>query len=159
MTAKSPFSRLDEVHVAEAELVAEERQPVLVRHRRALGQHRDARGVGRGGPGQQQPRLADQVEPGVGERDLLLELGAAGGPLREALREHQRVVAEHQAVRRERGAVDAVRQRGVDPGERVVEARPEGPAGVVLGLDETLVGAVVHRVAVHHMWGTSSGMS
>ena len=66
------------------------------------------RRVGRGGPGQQQPRLAEQVERDVGQRDVVLEVGRVAAPLREPVRHDQRVVAEHQAVRRQRRRVDAV---------------------------------------------------
>ena len=65
-----------------------------------------------------------------------------------------------QAVRGERRAVDAARHGRVDAGERVVEARAERPARVVVGLDEAGVG---NRFIVfglgHHMWGTCSGTS
>ena len=80
----------------------------------------------------------------------------------------QRVVAEHQAVRREVGAVDIGRDGRVDAGQRVLEVGAEGPVrvgvaeqarvrvvvdGVSLG-DGIMVG---HRGA--HMCGTSSGIA
>jgi hypothetical protein len=61
--------------------------------------------------GEQHPGLAEQVERGVGERDLLLQLRRVRHPLRELVAADQRVVAEHQAVRGEVGRIDAVRDR------------------------------------------------
>ena len=48
---------------------------------------RPAAARARAGAGEQQPGLAEQVQRDVGQRDLLLELGGVGAPLREPLRE------------------------------------------------------------------------
>ena len=82
------------------------------------------RAVGRARPGQQQPGLAEQVERDVGQRGLFLQLGRAGQPLLQPVRHDQRVVAEHQAVRGQVGAVDAVGHRGVDPASGSVNPVP-----------------------------------
>ena len=57
---------------------------------------RAAAAVERGGVRIQGARLAEQVESDVGERDILLQRGCARRPLRQAVREHERVVGEVQ---------------------------------------------------------------
>jgi hypothetical protein len=69
----------------------------------------------------------------------------------------ERVVAEHQAVLRQRGGVDACRHRRVHAGQRIGETRTEGPADVTDGVGEPVVGGAL--VIGHHMCGTSSGMA
>jgi len=149
-------------------ILAEERQPVLVRHRGTFGQRREHGRVRGGGPGQEQPGLAEEVERDVGQSDVLLQIRGVAAPLGEPLGEDEGVVAEHQAVRREFRGVHAVRHGGVDAGERVLEVGPERPVGIVD--QETGVGVVMlaFGLDVHvahelssspHMWGTLSGMS
>ena len=80
----------------------------------------------------------------------------------EPVRQDQGVVTEQQAVRRELGRVEVVRDRRVDAGERVLEVGAEGPLGRV-GAEQAVVDAAVLVVGVgsrvaHHMWGTSSGI-
>ena len=104
-------------------------------------------GIGGGRARQQQPRLAEQVERDVGQRDVLLEVGRAAAPLREPVGVDERVVAEHQAVRRELVRVDAVRDGRVDAGERVLEVGAEGPLGVVAAQQPVVHGVVVGQVA------------
>jgi len=50
------------------------------------------------GVGEQQPRLPDEIEREVGERQVLLERGCMADPLREALAQHERGVREAQHV-------------------------------------------------------------
>jgi hypothetical protein len=115
--------------------------------------------------GEQHAGLAEQVERGVGQRDLLLQLRSVGHPLREPMAADQRVVTEHQAVLREVGRVDAVRDGGGDLGLHVLHTGAERPPRVVLPhrLDQRLVGVggvVVARVVVAvHRCGTSSGIA
>jgi len=47
---------------------------------------------------EQQPRLSEQVERGVGQRDVLLDHRAVAAPLRQPLSEDQRAVAEAKHV-------------------------------------------------------------
>jgi hypothetical protein len=102
---------------------------------------------------QQHAGLAEQVERGVGQRDLLLQLRRVGDPLGEALRADQRVVAEHEAVLREVRRVDAVRDGRGDLLLHVLEAGAERPLAVLVGLGQRVVDVLAHR------WGTSSGMT
>ena len=111
---------LDEPHVAELTGLTEEGQRVLGRHRRPLGQRRDDGRIGGRRTGEQQTRLAEQVERDVGQRDVLLEVGRAAAPLRQPVGVDERVVAEHQAVRRQRSRVDTL-------GEASCRRRPAGP--------------------------------
>ncbi len=86
---------LHQLEVGEGALLAQIRQFVLVADQR-----------------QQHAGLAEQVQGDVGEGDLLLEDGGVAGPLAEAVREHQRVVAEGEGGRghgRIRGHVRAHR--------------------------------------------------
>ena len=87
----------------------------------------------------------------------------------------QRVVAEHQAVRRQGRVVDTLGHGRVHAGERVLEVLPEGPLGVVhhgVMVEQPVVHGLVESRLIarfahcsitvsrgHHMWGTSSGMS
>ena len=158
--------QLDQADIAEVAVVAEEREPVLVGHRGAFGERgHDARVRGRG-TRQQQPGLAEQVERDVGQRDVLLEVGRPAAPLREAVGQDERVVAEGEAVGGQLGGVDPVRDRRVDSCQRVLEVGAEGPVGVVdqqPGVRAVvvvgLVGVYVRHVLRPHMWGTLSGMS
>jgi hypothetical protein len=52
---------------------------------------------------QQQPRLSDQVERDVGERDVLLDHRAVAAPLRQPLAEDQRGVGQPQHILEVRG--------------------------------------------------------
>ena len=72
---------LDHPHVAELALVPEERQRVLGRDRRPLGQQGHHPGVRRRGAGEQQPRLAQQVQRDVGQGDVLLQVRGPAAPL------------------------------------------------------------------------------
>ena len=56
--------------------------------------------------------MPEQVERDVAERDVLLELGGAGDPRAELLRQDQRVVAEPQRVLRD------IRRGGAPVGAR-----------------------------------------
>lgn len=84
--------QLDERVVGEFALGAEVR--VIVFGARASVQ----RGFQRGRVRVQQPRLADEVEAHVGERDVLFEHRAVAAPLGVALAENQRRVREAQHV-------------------------------------------------------------
>ena len=97
--------------------------------------------------------------------------GAAVTHCGQPLGEHERVVAEHQAVLAELGRVDAVGDGGVDAGERVVEAGAERPVPLAaVGVVERLVdGLLVRHCRASplvgwarrsaHMCGTFSGIS
>jgi hypothetical protein len=117
------------------------------------------------GPAEQHPGLAEEVERGVGQRHLLLQLGGVRHPLREPVAVEQRVVAEHQAVGGQVGRVDAVGHRRGDLRTRLLHAGPERPARVVVGdgVGEGPVGVggvvvVLGSVATHRC-GTSSGIA
>ena len=74
--------------------------------------------------------------------DVLLQLRGPGHPLGEPLRRDERVVAEHQAVGRQRGTVHSGRHRAVHPGQRVVRNGAEGPPGILVHLGERLGAAL-----------------
>ena len=129
--------------------------------------------------GEQQARLAEQVERDVGDRGLLFKLGQPGHPLLQAVAVDQRVVAEREAVADESARVEAVGHRRVDAFERVGEPGAERPAVTrVVVLDRRSYGlsssgpkpgspALVPPVLmfpvltspVPYICGTSSGMS
>ena len=71
------------------------------------------------GTGEQQSGLPEQIQCDVRYRGFFLELRQPGGPFLESVRQHQRVIAEHQAVRSQIVAVHAVRYCGIDAGEWV----------------------------------------
>jgi len=83
---------LDDEQVAELVGVAPERELVLVAAR-ALDARLDLAGVA-----VPQPRLSDQVEPDVGERDVLLDHRPFAHPLAQPLGEHEVAVGEPQQV-------------------------------------------------------------
>ena len=123
---------LGEADVPELLLLAEERELVL-------GLADDPPG-----PGQQQARLAEQVERDVGDRGLLLQLGQAGHPLLQPVAVDQRVVAEGEAVAGQRARVEAVGDGRVDALQRVGEPGAERPAvALVVVLGEQVVRVVV----------------
>ena len=79
---------LDELHVAEFALVAQVRELVLG----AAG------ALDLAGEVSNMPRLAEQIQADVGERDVLLEHRSVADPLAEPLRERPGVVAEARAA-------------------------------------------------------------
>ena len=79
---------LDQQHVAVGMLVAQEGEVVLVAPL-ALD---DA------GMSVEQPRLANEVERQIGERDVLLQHRRVTRPLRQPVPEHQRIVGKAQRV-------------------------------------------------------------
>ena len=80
---------LDDPRAAELGLVAEVGEIVL------------AAPVGRARVVQERARVAEQIECDVAERDVLLELGRAGDPPAQLLRQDERVVAQPQRVLRD----------------------------------------------------------
>jgi hypothetical protein len=106
------------------------------------------------GPGEQHAGLTEQVERDVGQRHLLLQLWCVADPFGEPVAVDQRIVAEHQAVRRQVGGPHAGWHRGGDLGIEWGEAGPERPSRVAL---VDLGEAVVDLVATHRC-GTSSGI-
>src|ERR1700722_5134671 len=105
-------------------------------------------------PGQQQARLAEEVERDVGDRSLLFELGEAGYPLLEAVAVDQRVVAEGEAPAGEGVRVELRGHRRVDAGQRVGESGAEGPAvALVVVLREQVVRVVVGAGGVRRTGG------
>ena len=74
--------------------------------------------------------MAEQVEPDVAERDVLLQLGGVRDPLAESLGEHERVVAEAERVR--------------DPGVATASVAT-GISGVRQGAVTLRAGEVVER--------------
>ncbi len=54
--------------------------------------------------GQQQPRLADQIERDIGQAQILFERGRMSHPFAQPLPEHQAQVAEAQHVAEQRSA-------------------------------------------------------
>ena len=129
VVAKSPFGALDEPHVAE--LVGRRgRTPARPRrHRRPSAAPARRRRPRRRGPAAAGPGRAGRARCWPARSPP--RAPARGAPLGEPLGADQRVVAEHQAVRREVGGVDAVGDGRVDAGQRVVEAGAERPLGVV----------------------------
>ena len=109
-------------------------------------------------PGQQQARLAEEVEGDVGDRGLLFELGEAGHPLLEAVAVDQRVVAEGEAPAGERVRVELLGHGRVDAGQGVGEAGAERPAvALVVVLREEVVRVVVGAVVSVGRWEWGGG--
>src|ERR1700744_2190093 len=137
---------LGQPDVAELFLLAEEGQLIL-------GPAEDP-----AGPGQQHPRLAQQVEGDVGNRGFFLQLGQAGHPLLQPVAVDQRVVAQGQAVPGQRPGVQAVRHRGVDALQRVGEPGAERPpVTVVVVLAQQVIRVVVVSHTVSPCWLTCGG--
>ena len=111
VAAKSPFGCSTSSRLAIGVLVAQVGKVVL-----AAPLALDLAGIG-----VEQPRLADQVERQVGERDVLLQHGRPPRPLRQPMPEHQRVVGEGHDI------VEQRRSRRIGP-----RAYP-GFGGLVLG--------------------------
>ena len=103
--------QLEELHVAELDRLAEERERVGVASRALL----------RAGEIEQRRRLPDQVERDVAERDVLLEDRRVAAPPGELVAQHEPVVGVAQQVLDERVTDDAGRRaRGgrTDVGQR-----------------------------------------
>src|SRR3546814_11890607 len=99
-------------------------------------------GIGCCRASQQQPGLSDQIQTDMRESYLFFEFRCPRRPFGEALRTDERVVAEHEAVVRQRTEIDVIRHRGVDSGEGVVEAGSERPLTVAVAVDQAVVGTV-----------------
>jgi hypothetical protein len=84
--------QLGQGRVAVVDLIAQEGELVFVPARAA------ALATVLAGQGQQRPRLTDQVERHVRQRDVLLEDGPVAAPLAEALAEDQAGVAKAQQI-------------------------------------------------------------
>ena len=83
---------LDQQKVAEATAIAEEGERVFAASS-CFETRLDFAGIGK-----PQPRLAEQIQSNVGERDILFEHRPVADPLAEPLREHQIAVGKAQQV-------------------------------------------------------------